>query len=194
MESQPANDIMTPPRTGSPFTKVSSVDIPKRGGSSVIAIPAGLGVVEARLEADESYQTLKAKESVLDRQVHMLVQQQQALVAQQQKLRVLKSQQERDAKARKKMANLRAKQCQELEARRQEETDKFRALETMAIIKNVDNHPQPIPKPHKKRIQPPGAPTPSLHQHTDVPIPKMKTYPRLPGLQVGNTITDIWYF
>ncbi|RHY89793.1 hypothetical protein DYB35_005572 [Aphanomyces astaci] len=189
MESQPANDIMTPPRTGSPFTKVSSVDIPKRGGSSVIAIPAGLGVVEARLEADESYQTLKAKESVLDLQVHMLVQQQQALVAQQQKLRVLKSQQERDAKARKKMANLRAKQCQELEARRQDETDKFRALETMAIIKNVDNHPQPIPKPHKKRIQPPGAPTPSLHQHTDVPIPKMKTYPRLPGLQ-GSSHED----
>ncbi|ETV68297.1 hypothetical protein H257_15742 [Aphanomyces astaci] len=190
MESQPANDIMTPPCTGSSFTKVSSVDIPKRGDSSVIAIPAaGLGVVEARLEADESYQTLKAKESVLDLQVHILVQQQQALVAQQRKLRVLKSQQERDAKARKKMANLRAKQCQELEARRQEETDKFRALETMAIIKNVDNHPQPIPKPHKKRIQPPAAPTPSLHQHTDVPIPKMKTYPRLPGLQ-GSSHED----
>ncbi|ETV68299.1 hypothetical protein, variant 2 [Aphanomyces astaci] len=152
-------------------------------------VAAGLGVVEARLEADESYQTLKAKESVLDLQVHILVQQQQALVAQQRKLRVLKSQQERDAKARKKMANLRAKQCQELEARRQEETDKFRALETMAIIKNVDNHPQPIPKPHKKRIQPPAAPTPSLHQHTDVPIPKMKTYPRLPGLQ-GSSHED----
>ncbi|RHY23484.1 hypothetical protein DYB30_014298 [Aphanomyces astaci] len=111
-----------------------------------------LDVVVAGLEADESYQTLKAKESVLDLQVYMLVQQQQALVAQQQELRVLKSQQERDAKARKQMANLHAKQCQELEARREEETNKFRVLETMAIIKNVDNHPQPIPKPHKKRI------------------------------------------
>ncbi|RHZ31646.1 hypothetical protein DYB31_011482 [Aphanomyces astaci] len=79
----------------------------------MVSIPkvsdTGLDVVVARLEADESY--LKAKESVLDQHVHMLVQQQEALVAQQQKLRVLKSQQERDDKARKKMANLRAKQC-----------------------------------------------------------------------------------
>ncbi|ETV68302.1 hypothetical protein H257_15744 [Aphanomyces astaci] len=42
---------------------------------------AELDVVVARLEADESYQTLKAKESVLDLQVRMLVQQQQSLVA-----------------------------------------------------------------------------------------------------------------
>ncbi|ETV68303.1 hypothetical protein H257_15745 [Aphanomyces astaci] len=105
-------------------------------------VAAELDVVVARLEADESYQTLKAKESVLDLQVRML----------QQKLRVAEEPAKARCQSKETNGQPARKMCQELEARREKETDKFRALETMAIIKNVDNHPQPIPKPHKKWI------------------------------------------
>ncbi|RHY18625.1 hypothetical protein DYB32_010350 [Aphanomyces invadans] len=144
-------------------------------------------VVHARLESDALFQSLKAKESVLDLQVNVLLQQQQALEARQQKLRQIKAQKDQEAKERKKLAKLRARECKELEARRQAEAEKFRALETMHIIKTVDAPPA-IPKTHQTPVR---KRQPIVHVADVTPMPKMKSYAKLPGLQVSQAAPSI---
>ncbi|KAF0697018.1 Aste57867_12292 [Aphanomyces stellatus] len=136
-------------------------------------------IVQARLDSDAKFQTLKAKESVLDLQVQALLQQQQDLEAQQQKLRLFKQQHDKDAKERKKLAKFRAKQCQEIERRRQDEAAKFRVLENMHIIKDVGLDK---PKPAKKH-NPTTTLTATATMGDGAVAPKMKSYPRLPDLQ-----------
>ncbi|OQR86642.1 hypothetical protein ACHHYP_20467 [Achlya hypogyna] len=136
----------------------------------------------AKLEADPKYQILAATESALDDQVAILRRQQEAVEMQHHQFQLRQLAKEKEEKQRRKLARLRAK---ELQKRRTEEQEKFHALETMHILRDVDfakKTPSATKKPKPKPRPAPAVPPPEVMAQAVAAIPTMKIYPRLPNL------------
>ncbi|OQR81431.1 hypothetical protein THRCLA_23375 [Thraustotheca clavata] len=131
----------------------------------------------AHLESDPLYQTLAATENELDKDVVLLKKQQELVQLQQNQIRARQLAKEREEKERRKLARKRVKEIQQ---RRAEEEAKFRELETMQILRDVDFNKRTPHQPKKTRPRPTCAQPKEDFLPLDVPL--RKVYPRLPNL------------